>query len=283
VTPERRDLAGFARAVAALEPYALDLVFVGGWAHFLYTLRPEATALSFTPLTTRDADVAAPLRLKARGETLAERLVGAGFELRLKGEHVPPVSEYVLGDDESGFYLEFLAPLEGGEVKRGGRRDATAHVGGATAQKLRYLDLLLVDPWSVTVSRKLGFPLARPTSIQIANPAAYIVQKVLVLGRRSPEKQPKDLLYVHDTFLIFAEAFTELGNAWEKLKATMHPNHVRTFEKLARGHVAKVTDLTRSAARIGADRARAPTPELLLAGLRRGFAEAFNLRVGDGK
>ena len=40
---DRRDLTSFARSVEALEPYLGHLVFVGGWAHFLYTLRPEAS------------------------------------------------------------------------------------------------------------------------------------------------------------------------------------------------------------------------------------------------
>jgi hypothetical protein len=43
MSDDRRDLESFGRAVEALEPYLEDLVFVGGWAHFLYTLRPEAS------------------------------------------------------------------------------------------------------------------------------------------------------------------------------------------------------------------------------------------------
>jgi hypothetical protein len=43
---DRRDLASFARAVEALKPYLEELVFVGGWAHFLYTLRPEASPVA---------------------------------------------------------------------------------------------------------------------------------------------------------------------------------------------------------------------------------------------
>jgi hypothetical protein len=38
-----------------------------------------------------------------------------------------------------------------------------------------------------------------------------------------------------------------------------------------------VNDLVRRAARIASDRAAPPTPEVLLLGLRHGFATAFNL------
>lgn len=63
MTDRRGELESFTRAVEALDPYLRDLVFIDGWAHFLYTLRPEAPPLSFEPLRTEDADVAAPLRL----------------------------------------------------------------------------------------------------------------------------------------------------------------------------------------------------------------------------
>ncbi len=276
-----RDQSAFVRTVEALEPYLSDLVFVGGWAHFLYTLRPEASPLAFTPLTTQDADVAAPLRLAPREQTIAQRLIAAGFEQRLSGDHVPPVSEYALGDEESGFYVEFLAPLEGGEVKRGGRQDVTTSVGGVTAQKLRHLEILLSAPWQVSISREAGFPVSRPVAIRIPNPAAYVVQKVLALRKRKPEKLPKDVLYLHDTFAVFSDSLPQVKVCWDALRQGMHPNHVRSFERLSRDLITAVKDLTRSAALIAAGRPRPPTPEILLAGLRRGFAAAFDVRARE--
>lgn len=278
MTEGRRDLAAFARTVEALGPYLNDLVFVGGWAHYLYTLMPEAAPLGFTPLTTEDADVAAPLRLPVRGRTIPELLVAAGFEQRLSGDHIPPVSEYALGDEESGFYLEFLAPLEGGEVKRGGRLDATTKVGGVSAQKLRHLDILLLQPWTVTLSPELAFPVSSPTPIRIPNPASYVVQKVLVLGKRHPRSQPKDVLYLHDTFAAFADAMETVRRAWDALRPELPPAHVRTFRSRARALISGQNDLLRSAARIAAGRQRAPTAETLLLGLRRGFAAGFDVQ-----
>jgi hypothetical protein len=277
MTDDRRDLKSFVRAVEALGPYLKDLVFVGGWAHYLYTLRPEASPLPFEPLRTEDADVAAPARLARGKPTIAECLLKAGFREQLSSEHTPPISEYVLGDETGGFYVEFLAPLVGGEVKRGGRRDVTTVVGGVTAQKLRYLDVMLIAPWQVTLTRDDGFPVARAITISIPNPAAYIVQKMLVLPKRRPEKKAKDLVYVHDTFAIFADSAASVRGSWEALRKTMLAGHVRTYEKTVRSVVADVSDMMRRAARVAAERADPPTPEMLLLGLRRGFASAFDL------
>jgi hypothetical protein len=273
---DRRDFAAFARAVEALAPYLKDLVFVGGWAHYLYTLRPEASPVPFEPLRTEDADVAAPARLAQGKEGIPELLTKAGFREHLSSDHSPPIAEYVLGDDAGGFYLEFLAPLVGGEVKRGGRPDVTTTIGGVTAQTLRYLDILLTEPWQVTLTRDAGFPVARQREISIPNPAGY-VQKMLVLPKRRPEKQAKDLLYVHDTFALLADSLPAVRVAWESLRKKMVAGHVRTFEKAVRSDIAEVSDLVRRAARIAADRPSPPTPEVLLLGLRRGFGAAFDL------
>ena len=155
-------------------------------------------------------------------------------------------------------------------MKRGGRRDVTTRVGGVTAQKLRFLEILLIAPWRFQVSKENGFPVARPLTIQIANPTSYLVQKILALPRRDPADVPKDLLYLHDTFLVFVDKLDAISAGWMALRSVMHPNHVRTFERLAREHLEKVTDPLRSAARIAAGRPQPPSPDMLLAGLRRG-------------
>jgi hypothetical protein len=278
MTPDRRDFESFARAVEALEPFREDLVFVGGWAHYLYTLRPEASPIAFEPLRTEDADVATPAQLRRGKPTIAACLLDAGFKQILSSEHTPPIAEYVLDDERSGFYLEFLTPLVGSEIKRGGRRAVSTMVGGVSAQTLRYLDVLLTLPWHVTLDRNQGFPVVRPRMISIPNVAAYIVQKMLVLPKRKPEKQAKDLLYIHDTFAIFADALAPVKNVWLALRATMHPAHVRAFEKRVLSDIGEVTDLIRRAAKVAFDRPSPPSPEMLLAALRRGFAEAFDVR-----
>lgn len=273
-----RELGSFVRAVKALKPYLDELVFVGGWAHYLYTVLPDAAPLGFEPLRTEDADIAAPLRLRARSESIPALLSAAGFELQLSGDHVPPSSEFALRDDPAGFYLEFVAPLIGGGVKRGGRIASTVNVGGTTAQLLRYVDLLLILPWKIRLTKALGFPLSEPVTIQVANPASYVVQKVLALQKRHPAKQPKDVLYLHDTFAAFADAMPRVRTAWDALRPEMIPAHVPAFQARARGLASEAIDLARSAARIAADRSRPPTPALIQSVLRRGFREGFDVK-----
>lgn len=153
----------------------------------------------------------------------------------------------------------------------------TTVVGGVTAQTLRYLDILLTAAWQVAIAPDAGFPVARPRVVSIPNPAAYVVQKMLVLPKRRPEKQAKDLLYVHDTFALFADSLPTIRAAWDSLRKVMVTGHTRTFEKAVRSEIAEVSDLVRRAARIAAERPSPPTPEMLLLGLRRGFAAAFDL------
>ena len=166
-------------------------------------------------------------------------------------------------------------------MKRGWRQEVTTTVGGVTAQTLRHIDVLLTEPWRVTLAPEVGFAVARPTVVQVPSPAAYIVLKVLVLARRMPAKRGKDLLYLHDTFSVFTDALPLVREAWNLLKPRMVPGHVRTFEKSAHGLVSRMSDTVRDAARIAADRPRPPTPEILLAGLRLGFAGAFDIRPAE--
>ncbi len=122
------DREAFARLVVALEPYRDVLVFVGGWAHRLFAFHEFASPTDFEPLATDDADLAAPLRLPVRQESLSERLRAAGFHEEFRGEDSPPISEYRLGEEGAGLYVEFLAPLIGAPTTRDGKPKDTAVV-----------------------------------------------------------------------------------------------------------------------------------------------------------
>lgn len=188
MTNDRRDLESFARAVEALEPFLGKVVFIGGWAHYLFTLLPEASSVPFELLRTKDADVATPSRMEGEERTIAQCLVQAGFRELLSGDRIPPTSEYVLGEEGDGFYLEFLTPLIGREIGTD-TRGGTAAVGGVTAQTLRHLDILLESPWQVTLTEDVGFPVSQPRTISIPNPATsfrkcWSCQSVIRISRR---------------------------------------------------------------------------------------------------
>ena len=135
------DLDAFGRLIGALRPWLPQMVIVGGWAHRLHRHHPLADPPSFLPLLTRDADVAFSPAEPMHGN-IATALGAAGFVEELTGEHIPPVSRYRLGVDKAGFFAEFLAPLKGSREKRG-KPDATVRRAGISAQKLRYVELLL--------------------------------------------------------------------------------------------------------------------------------------------
>ena len=114
----------FGRLVAALEPWLDQVVIVGGWAHQLYRLHPNAQELPYPPLTTLDTDVAVPERLPVGEQDIRARLLAHGFTEEFLGHDHPPATHYHLGGEASGFYVEFLTPLVGGEYDRERRRRA---------------------------------------------------------------------------------------------------------------------------------------------------------------
>jgi Nucleotidyltransferase len=122
------DIEYFARLIEALDPWLDQVVIIGGWAHRLYRLHPLAQPLDYEPLGTLDTDVAVPLNLPATGEQLHTRLLEKEFREELMGDTQPPAANYRVQTGDSGVYAEFLTPLEGSEIKRGGRRDITARV-----------------------------------------------------------------------------------------------------------------------------------------------------------
>ena len=272
------DQESFARLVRALEPYLGDLVFVGGWAHRLLALHEYASPLEFQPLATDDADLAAHLGLRVRKESIAERLKAAGFHEEFRGEDSPPISEYHLGEEDAGLYVEFLAPLLGGATRRDGRPDTTALIGGVTAQKLRHIDLLLEEPWVVRINEGNGFPLGRDgLQLRVPNPATFIAQKLLVLGQRAPAKRAKDILYVHDTLILFANRMDAVRLAWMLVRARVHQNVQRALSEAVTERFGVTNDLVRDASRIAvaSGRPAPPSADRIAALCRTGLGEVF--------
>src|SRR5215467_9653154 len=204
------EFASFARLIESLRPWLDQVVVVGGWAHRLYRLHTFAQPLQYVPLANLDADIALPARLKVTGDELYKRLTSNGFRADLLGNHKPPAAHYRLTEPGIEFYAEFVAPLAGSPVTRRGRSKATQSVGGISSQNMRYVEVLLARPWSVTLSASNGFPLADDTPVQIANPVSFLVQKILIHGRRNRNEGAKDILYIHDTIEVFARRIKEL-------------------------------------------------------------------------
>ena len=159
------DVEPFVRFVEALRPWLARVTVVGGWAHRLHRVHPLAQPLEYSPLMTRDADIAVSVGAIPAGDDICERLLEAGFKEEFSRGHRPPVTRYLLGGETGGFYAEFLTPLVGSDHKRDGSPDVTIRIGGISAQKLRHLDLLLTAPWSVSLGPSNGFPFSSAADV----------------------------------------------------------------------------------------------------------------------
>lgn len=170
----------------------------------------------------------------------------------------PPATHYRLGDEDAGFYAEFLTPLVGSEMKKG-KRDATVLEAGITAQKLRYLDILLIKPWSVRIGPERRVPIEADADLFVPNATSFIVQKLLIHSGRSADKKAQDVLYIHDTLELFGGALGELRRLWvEEVRPATPRRWARRAEAIARELFAEVTDTIRDAARIPQHRRLAP-------------------------
>ena len=114
MTAERDD-EKFAQLVDAIGPYLDRVVIVGGWAHRLFRNHPLAQPVPYPPLMTRDTDIAVAPSIRPDEQSLRERLLSHGFHEEFLGDDRPPVTHYYLGSGDTGFYVEFLTPLVGGE------------------------------------------------------------------------------------------------------------------------------------------------------------------------
>jgi hypothetical protein len=269
------DLANFARLVEAIRPWLPHLVIVGGWAHRLHRFHPLATFQEYQPLRTRDVDLAFSLNAPLKGD-LRDALKQAGFKEELLGEDTPPVTHYYLGEEDAGFYAEFLTVKKGSGLKRDGKPDLTVSKAGITAQKLRHLELLLAAPWKVQVLPESKVPIERTVDLVVPNPVSFIVQRLLIHKHRDADKKAQDVLYIHDTLELFGASLDQLRTVWEgEVRPIMSPKTATRALATASELFENVTDTIRNAARIPPDRNL--QPENLRAAAQYGLNEVFGV------
>lgn len=248
------DTNALAALLDALRPWHEKIVFVGGWAHRLHRLHASATAPRYEAIVTKDADVAFASHEQLQGD-MSKALADAQFTKRLSGDARPPVSHFHFGDETSEFYAEFLTPLSGSGYRRDGSADETVEVAGVTAQKLRHLEILLVAPWLIEISPSDAYPLSAATTIRVANPVSFMVQKLLIHSVRAPEKRPQDVLYLHDTVELFERSLPLLKSLWnERVAPTLSAKQRTEVPRQIQEMFGSETDTLRSAADIPKDR-----------------------------
>ena len=210
----------FGDAVMVLRPYLNDIICIGGCANALYRHHDLASSPTPAYLGTKDSDWAVPVRLAKRtAEPLAELMKKADFVEDIRGSATEPVVKYRPKDDAMAAEIEFLCPLSGAP---GGRRKETASVevqAGLMAQPLRYLEILTRNPWQVDLGKAPEFPGFKGVQVRVPNPAAYVVQKVLIRDqRRKNESKAKDCYYMYEVSVVFRDNLTALEQEYEKLQ-----------------------------------------------------------------
>ncbi len=209
----------FMRSLEVLAPYLDDIVCAGGCASALYRFHELSSTVNWGYLGTKDVDVAVPQELPLSERPPVARLMEeAGFEELKYGDADEAVIKYGPRDKDVSVDLQFLCPLSG--LKGTRRKDPVAYSvqEGLFAQPLRYLEMLLTNNWVVGVEKVPGFEAMKGTAVKVPNPAAYVVQKILIRGeRRSSTSMEKDCFYIYEISVIFRDAFDKIREEYENL------------------------------------------------------------------
>jgi hypothetical protein len=264
-----------ARALECLQPVSESLVVVGGTAHRMFPLHEHGEEPGFALLTTEDVDIAAPLELGHDGSrSLIRRLEAAGFREEVRGAD-SPTTTYRLPDDGQS-YLQFIAPLTGSGIRRDDSRDSVLRFSGIYAEKLRYVDVLLYRPWRATVQVE-----GVEHTLQVVNPVAYLLQKLLVLPQRR-DKRGKDLLYIFDTLSIFGAALDALRAESANLAVRPKPKAAKLIVQTANELCFRESDISRDAENIAAgQRPRPPASAQIVAACKLNLRRVLGDLVPD--
>ncbi|MCY3002064.1 MAG: GSU2403 family nucleotidyltransferase fold protein [Planctomycetota bacterium] len=274
MTPENELLVKLARAIAVAPD---RFVVIGGAAHQLFRRAELAQDTDIPVLRTTDADVAVDVDAALPSLRVDENLRTLGIREELSGEATSPVTRYVL-ESAPEHYIEFVARRPGSGQTRSGANPPTKSFAGVVVQLLSHVDLLLAEPWRVELREEDGFAVEGvPLSLQIVNPASYLAQKLLVLEKRGPDERAKDIVYIHDTLVLFAPHLEELNALWRKVE-TPSPKRARKTAELARALGAAVGDDVRNAAQLlrAIERPYRPDARALVATLNEGLRRVFS-------
>jgi len=226
----------FAQVVGILEPYLPEVLCIGGCANALYRFHERASPMLWTYLGTKDIDFATPLRIPMKGQKpLAALMKEARLVEDLQGSGTEAVTKYKPLDADLAADLEFLCPLSGARGQRGSSDSPTCEVQeGLHAQPLRYLDILFCRPWAVSIGKIVEFRKLGNIQVRVPNPAAYVVQKVLIRDqRRSDPSKAKDCYYVYEISVVFRDALDHLAAEFAALSPFL-PSWKKRFQREVR-------------------------------------------------
>jgi hypothetical protein len=226
----------FADVVKTLKPYLSDLVCIGGCANALYRYHENASDTSLPFLGTKDIDWASPQRIPEKNrKPLAELLIESGFEEEIFGADDLPVVKYVHKDEPQAGDIEFLCPRSGlpGARSKDGTSSSHPVQRGLMAQPLHYLELLQCRTWEIELGRIPEFVVLQGVRIRVPNPAAYVIQKVLISRqRRGVQSAAKDCYYIYEVSVVFRDFLDILAQESAALREKFEP-WIRNFSRKA--------------------------------------------------
>ncbi len=216
----RDAMLDFGRAVRALQPYADDLLVIGGLAAMLYRRVPGFAPQVQDPIATTEADWTSPRQLPLRSALVAALLEGEGFQpfdvagLGYAGSPAAQVFQHERYERtrKAPVYQEFLTP----QIRQAG---IVTIQEGVRAQALRYLDLLAFDPITITVGPDTTLGLDAPCRVRVPQPALYIAQKILARSSGRGLKTAKDLAYAYDVATLCRPVWAQQADIIKRARA----------------------------------------------------------------
>ena len=180
----------FARTVISLDPYAEEIVYIGGWVHALYLAEANAAE---RPVYTTDIDVALPHRLRAGDRpALLELVEAAGYTVQSLANESGLFEIFHTGPGLAEIDLDLF-------TSAASPREVVWIEGqsGLAVQGFPDQRILLENTRWMEVGTRIHPLLHPPRRIRVPTLPAYILVKGLSSStRRSPGKQAKDLVYL---------------------------------------------------------------------------------------
>lgn len=192
------------RVVAATQPYADQLLVIGGMVPVLYRRAPGFARARLAPPGTTEVDMTVPPRLAPADRTMIDLLHDAdltafeapGYRGQPGGQAFQDAAHGTTRKAQT--FVEFLAPLRGRGDK--GLLEVQA---GLRAEALRYLDLLAFEPLVLQAADVPELGVETTSRLRVPQPALYVAQKILARrSGRHPDKLGKDLAYVFDVAVL---------------------------------------------------------------------------------
>ena len=223
----------FQEVVQSLSPYLGDLICIGGCANALYRFHELASPAAPAYLGTKDIDWAVHQKLPLQDRPpLSSLMTEAGFKETCFGSGNQAVIKYCPANPALSADLEFLCPLSGLPGSSNKVSPPTSHEvqAGLMAQPLRYLEILFRQPWVIDLGRVPEFKALHGTRVQVPNPAAYVVQKVLIRDqRRGLPSLAKDCYYMYEISVLFHEALDAMAKEYSNIKPGLPQAWIKRF------------------------------------------------------